>query len=150
MNRRICNNRATDERLEQVIAQVVQLTGVAEVQVRPFVEQYNRSHAILDSPADLAHQFVALKETAHINDIRVLCEPDPSEPDPNKLDQLNWKITVSAASATTRTVLARSANYFGLREINIEKAVLENVVRSGFNFGRVANFPCHRSGRISA
>ena len=107
-----------DVRLEQAIRQVVKLTGVEDVEVRPFIERYSRSHAILESPEDLAHQFVALRETAHINDVRVLCEPDAT----------SWKVTVSAASATTRTVLGRSANYFGLRDINIEKAVLENVL----------------------
>jgi glutamate dehydrogenase len=108
-------------RLEAVLQQVVQLTGANETEVRPFIERYNQNHLILDSPEDLAHQYVALKETAHINDIRVLCEPDAG----------SWKITVSAASATTRTVLGRIANYFGLRGINIEKAVLENVLIEG-------------------
>ncbi|MDB2687586.1 NAD-glutamate dehydrogenase, partial [Mariniblastus sp.] len=60
-------------------------------------------------------------QTLHMNDIRVLCEPEAG----------SWKITVSAASATTRTVLWRSANYFSLRDINIEKAVLENVFVQG-------------------
>ena len=110
-------NESTSENLEQVIQQVVQLTDVQEAEVRPFIESYNRSHAILESPEDLAHQFVALQEIAHINDIRVLCAPDAD----------SWKITVSASNATTRTVLARSADYFGLRDINIEKSVLENV-----------------------
>ena len=105
-------------RLDPLIGKVAKLTGAEDAQVRPFIERYHRNHAILESPEDLAHQFVALKETAHMNDIRVLCEPEAD----------SWKITVSAASATTRTVLGRSANYFGLRDINIEKAVLENVL----------------------
>ena len=107
-----------DGRLDQIIEQVAKLTEAPETEIRPFIERYHRSHAILESPEDLAHQYVALKETAHMNDIRVLCEPEAA----------GWKITVSAASATTRTVLGRAANYFGLRDINIEKAVLENVL----------------------
>ena len=107
-----------DGRLDQVIDQVAKLTGAEEAGIRSFVESYHRNHAILESPKDLAHQYLALKETAHMNDIRVLCEPE----------SVSWKITVSAASATTRTVLGRAANYFGLRDVNIEKAVLENVL----------------------
>ena len=107
-----------DGRLDHVIEQVVKTTGAPEEEIRPFIERYHRSHAILESPKDLAHQYIALKQTAHMNDIRVLCEPEND----------SWKITVSAASATTRTVLGRTANYFGLRNINIEKAVLENVL----------------------
>ena len=101
-----------------MIAQVAKLTGAKKGEIWPFIQRYHRSHAILDSPEDLAHQYLALKQTAHMNDIRVLCEPEAG----------TWKITVSAASATTRTVLGRIANYFGLRDINIEKAVLENVL----------------------
>ena len=107
-----------DGRLDKVIKQVAELTEADEAKIRPFLERYHRRHAILESPEDLAHQYVALKETAHMNDIRVLCEPDAG----------CWKITVSAASATTRTVMGRIANYFGLRDMNIEKAVLENVL----------------------
>ena len=117
-NAHVQEKSTDDGRLDQAIEQVVRLTGAPEVEIRPFIERYNRSHAILESPKDLAHQYVALKETAHMNDIRVLCEPEAD----------SWKITVSAASATTRTVLGRAANYFGLRDINIEKAVLENVL----------------------
>ena len=110
-----------DGRLDQIIQQVTKLTAAPEDQIRPFIERYHRNHAILESPEDLAHQYVALKQTLHMNDIRVLCEPEAG----------SWKITVSAASATTRTVLWRSANYFSLRDINIEKAVLENVLVQG-------------------
>ena len=110
--------KPSDGRLDQVIAQVAKLTGAGQAEIWPFIQRYHRSHAILDSPEDLAHQYLALKQTAHMNDIRVLCEPEAD----------TWKITVSAASATTRTVLGRIANYFGLRDINIEKAVLENVL----------------------
>ncbi len=111
-------NDSTDHSLDPVTHRVAELTGADPVEVRPFIQRYHRSHAILESPEDLAHQYIALKETAHINDIRVLCEPDGG----------TWKITVSAASATTRTVLGRIADYFGLRKINIEKAILENVL----------------------
>ena len=114
----IQQKNADDGRLDQVIEQVAKLTKAMENEIRPFLKRYHRSHAIFESPEDLAHQYAALKETAHMNDIRVLCEPEAG----------GWKITVSAASATTRTVLGRAANYFGLRDINIEKAVLENVL----------------------
>ena len=107
------------EKRKKVIESVAALTGAAGSDVERFVNQYHQGHDILDSPEELSHQFVAFRETAHINDIFVLCG--------GTHDGL-LKITVSAASSTTRSMFERAADFFGSRNINIVKAICDNVM----------------------
>ena len=116
------NEVRSDENFEKrktVIESVAALTGASVADVEQFVNRYNQGHAILDSPEELSHQFVAFRETAHINDIVVLCG--------GERDGL-LKITVSAASSTTRSMFERAADFFGSRNINIAKAICDNVI----------------------
>ena len=106
------------EKRKTLIESVAALTGAAVAHVEQFVERYHQGHDILNSPEELSHQFVAFRETAHINDIVVLCG--------GERDGL-LKITVSAASSTTRSMFERAADFFGQRNINIAKAICDNV-----------------------
>ncbi len=110
--------RSAPEKRKNLIQAVADHTGAATIDVETFVNRYHQSHEILQSPEELAHQFVALRETAHINDIFVLC----SEAGDTR------KVTVSAASSTTRVMFERAADFFGFRNINIVKAICENVL----------------------
>lgn len=107
------------EKRKNVITSVAALTGAAVAEIEQFVSRYNQGHDILDSPEELSHQYVAFRETAHINDIVVLCG--------GERDGL-LKITVSAASSTTRSMFERAADFFGHRNINIAKAICDNVL----------------------
>ncbi len=107
------------EKRKGIVQAVANQTGAAVADVESFVNRYHQDHEILNSPEELSHQFVAFRETAHINDIFVLC--------PGQRDGL-LKVTVSAASSTTRTMFERAADFFGNRNINIIRAVCENVV----------------------
>ncbi len=102
-----------------LVAKVQQLTGASAEEVATFVERYDSRNVILNSPEEVAHQYVALRETAHENDIKVLCE---------KASDSTCQVTVSAASSTTRDVFERSAEFFGRQEIDIHRAVCENVI----------------------
>jgi glutamate dehydrogenase len=109
------------ENRKKVIESVAALTGAAVADVEQFVNRYNQRHDILNSPEEISHQFVAFRETAHINDIVVLCG--------GERDGL-LKITVSAASSTTRSMFERAADFFGHRNINIVRAICDNVMYS--------------------
>ena len=104
---------------ESVIEAVSKQTGATFAETKTFVDRYHHAHEILDSPEELAHQLIALRETVHMNDIRVLC---------SEAKNSSWKVTVSAASSTTREILERAAEFFGFRKIDIVKAICENVV----------------------
>ena len=107
------------EKHKTVIESVSAMTGASVADVKRFVNRYHQGHDILDSPEELSHQFVAFRETAHINDIVVLCGGEREG---------LLKITVSAASSTTRSMFERAADFFGHRNINIAKAICENVM----------------------
>lgn len=107
------------EKHKNTVQSVAALTGAGIDDVEQFVGRYHHQHKILDSPEELAHQFVAFRETAHINDIFVLC---------GGVQDGLLKVTISAASSTTRDMLERAADFFGYRNINIVKAVCENVM----------------------
>ena len=117
-NNEVHSGKEFDKR-KGVIESVASLTGAAVSDVEQFVNRYHQGHDILDSPAELAHQFVAFRETAHINDIVVLSG--------GERDGL-LKLTVSAASSTTRSMFERAADFFGHRNINIAKAICDNVM----------------------
>ena len=104
-----------------VVKAVAEKAGATIAEAETFIDRYHHAHEILDSPEELAHQMVALRETLHMNDVRVLCGEAGD----------NRKVTVSAASATTRTILERAADFFGFENINIVKAICENVVVRG-------------------
>ena len=106
------------EKRKRTIEAVANQTRSAIPDVEQFLDRYHHDHEILNSPDELSHQFVAFRETAHINDIFVLCD--------GQQDGL-LKVTVSAASSTTRNMFERAANFFGYRNFNIVKAVCENV-----------------------
>ena len=106
------------EKRKSIIEAVANQTRSAIADVEQFVNRYHQDHEILGSPDELSHQFVAFRETAHINDIFVLCD--------SQQDGL-LKVTVSAASSTTRNMFERAADFFGYRNINIVKAICENV-----------------------
>ncbi|QEG20313.1 NAD-glutamate dehydrogenase domain-containing protein [Mariniblastus fucicola] len=109
----------TSERRKSIIQKVADQTGAENCDVETFVDRYHHEHEILGSPEELSHQFLAFRETAHINDIVVLC---------GKAKDGLLKVTVSAASSTTRTMFERAADFFGQRKINIVKAICENVM----------------------
>jgi glutamate dehydrogenase len=113
------HEREATQENEELVAEIVARTNAEPEAVKTFLNRYHHEHEILKSPDELAHQFDALRETAHMNDIRVLCKDEP--------DSL-CKITVSAASATTREMFVRAAEFFGLQGIDIRRAIFENVI----------------------
>ena len=116
-----------DRQRSKVIEKVMALTGQSRVAIENFINRYHQSHQILDSPEEIADQYVALKETEHINDIKVIWKVNPKQ-DGDSSNNVSAKVTVSAASSTTRAVLLRAATYFGKCGLDIRRAVCENVV----------------------
>ena len=131
---RIDSNRSSsnptdigDGQRKKIVEKVMALTGHSRIAIENFINRYHQSHQILDSPEEIADQYVALKETEHINDIKAIWKMNPKK-DGYSANNLTAKITVSAASSTTRAVLLRAATYFGRCGLDIRRAVCENVV----------------------
>ena len=110
---------------DEIVAEVMELTGATEPEVCQFIERFHCDHEILSSSEEIASQFIALRETEHINDIKVLYRlRSASVPGGKQLA----KITISAASSTTREIVQRAATYLGHCEYDIRRAFCENIV----------------------
>lgn len=116
-------NSASVPRVD-VVKNVMQITGADQASIESFMDRYHQNHEILQSPEEIAPQFVALRETEHINDIKVICNLKPSANDSERMA----KITISAASSTTRDVIQRAADFLGRCNYDIRRAFCENVV----------------------
>ncbi len=113
------------DNLNAAIEQVIAITGHPRSDIEIFIKRYHQNHQILESPEEIAHQYVALKETEHINDIKVLWKETLSESGSAKRIA---KVTISAASSTTRAIFLRAATYFGRYNYDIRRALCENVI----------------------
>lgn len=110
---------------DEIVTEVMKLTGATEVEVCGFIERYHCDHEILSSAEEIASQYIALRETEHINDIKVLYRlRSASKPGGRQMA----KITISAASSTTREIVQRAASYLGDCQYDIRRALCENIV----------------------
>jgi len=117
----------SDIKRSEIVEKVMALTGRSQDEIENFINRYHHCHQILDSPEEIADQYVALKETEHINDIKAIWKLNrDSNGASSKI--VSAKVTISAASSTTRDVMLRASTYFGRCGLDIRQAVCENVV----------------------
>lgn len=110
---------------DEIVAEVMELTGATRLEVCQFIERFHCDHEILSSAEEIASQYIALRETEHINDIKVLYRlRSASVPGGKQMA----KITISAASSTTREIVQRAASYLGNCGYDIRRALCENIV----------------------
>ena len=118
---------ASDAQRRTIVEQVMALTGHSRTAIENFINRYHQNHQILESPEEIADQYIALKETEHINDIKAIWKVNPKK-EGYSANNLTAKVTVSAASSTTRAMLLRAATYFGRCGLDIRRAVCDNVI----------------------
>ncbi|MDC0284840.1 hypothetical protein OAK85_05745, partial [Mariniblastus sp.] len=110
---------------DEIVAEVMELTGATRLEVCQFIERFHYDHEILSSAEEIASQYIALRETEHVNDIKVLYRlRSASVPGGKQMA----KITISAASSTTREIVQRAASYLGDCGYDIRRALCENIV----------------------
>ena len=125
----ICSSRQAG-----IVAKVVEETGEAANLVEEFVAQFHPENDILDSPEEIAKQFMAMQKVEHTNDIAIIWELGTQPIDPisgkeiPKSSRRFAKVVISAGSATTREIFQRAAEFFAQHNIDIERAFCENVL----------------------
>lgn len=121
---RINDSESLTPELAALVEQVAELTGDGLPASEAFIKRYHQGHEILESPEEIADQYIALKETEHINDIKVLWKEKPGVDTHTR----TAKVTISAASSTTRAILLRASCFFGYCGHDIRRAICENVI----------------------
>ena len=111
-----------------IVSKVSELTGASDAMIEEFVAHYHPENDILDSPEEIAKQFLTLQKVEHTNDIAILWEvnQDPV-PESASSDRHRAKVVVSAGSVTTRAIFQRAAEFFAEHKIDIDRAFCENI-----------------------
>jgi len=109
-----------------LVATVSRLTEAPIEAVTEFVERYHPTNEILRSPDEIARQFAALQEVEHNNDIAILWDHHES-PAASEASRQFAKVTVSAGNATTRAIFQRGAEFFAEYDVDIDRALCENI-----------------------
>ena len=105
--------------VENTIEKVSSLTGRSLERTREFVSHYHSTNRILESPKDIAEQFLAFLEVESTKDIVVRWVEVPGKD--------YARVTVSAGCSNARELFQRTAEFLGQRSLDIEQAFLHGM-----------------------
>jgi UTP:GlnB (protein PII) uridylyltransferase len=105
--------------VENTIEKVASLTGKSFEQAREFVSHYHPTNRILESPKDIAEQFLAFLEVEATSEMAVRWVDVPGKD--------YARVTVSAGCSDARELFQRTAEFLGQRSLDIEQAFLHDI-----------------------
>ena len=114
-------NAITPADVAHLVNEVARSTGHPSDVISEFVSHYPPASAILETPGQVAEQFLAYNEVEHSTDTAILWT-DATH------DQMT-RVTISAGQTTARHLFQATAAFLGMKKTDIDRAWLHDIPR---------------------